>query len=377
MKKRILTLLFALFFALPLCACTAPQNGNEGGDPPEDGPVETVDPEPEYVEGHEVISREEINRFQADAVRLYGRTYYIGRYLILGNAATGFEVLFYGTGLEADLDIGNRVDCKIFVDGGEGTRYAVKSSRTHTLAENLEEGVHTVRVVKATSSQNGNLVVKSLKTDGKFLRPEQETKKSIEFVGDSITVGAGILATPAEACADKNTDATQAYAYRTAQALGYDCSVVATEGICTKAAPFALPFSMMEMYRQLSSTNTNLYTFPKQHDVVVVALGTNDAFYLGSHSDYAESYPADYAELLTLIRSKNENAHIVCVYGMMGTNQTIENGIKQAIASMQDDKISYCPLPAGQNGGEGHPSLDDAAKQSEVLTDYLKTLLGE
>lgn len=408
MKKRLMALLLALCLCLPICACAGPDQPSKdpnGSDPsvpenpedpsnpedpedpsdpenPEDptGPEPEVPEEPETIEGYEVVSREEINLFREDTVRQFGRITYTtsqkNRYLTLDNAGTAFEVLFYGTELVADLVVKDPVYCTVFIDGGEGERYAAKSSRKHTIAKDLEEGVHTLRLVKATSSQNSNLIVRTLKTDGQFLRPKAETKKRIEFIGDSITVGAGVLTTPEEECADKNTDATRSYAYLTAQALGYECSLVATEGICTKAAPFALQFSMMEMYGQISSTNKTPYDFAAAQDVIVVALGTNDGYYLSSHADYAESFAADYAEFLTLVRSKNGNVPIVCVYGMMGTNKTIEAGIQEAIRTLGDDMISYCPLPSGQHGGGSHPSLEDAAKQSQTLTEYLKDLLG-
>ena len=374
MKRRLIYLITALvcLFAFVIGGCArVPQEDETQKEPPAS--------ETQYVEGREVVSAEEINSFGEECVRLLGRTFTSSKQLCLANAGTGIEVSFYGTELKANVTPKpSPMALIVSIDGeAEGARISIKSGRVYTLASGLVEGVHTARIVKATSSQNGYVNVGDFETDGKFLRAEEKSALSIEFVGDSITVGAGILAaSSSEACADGNTDATKAYAYRTAHALGADYSLVATEGICVKAKS-ALRRNMIEMYETFSSTHMSPYKFTKAQDVVVVALGTNDAWYLSGHADYtAENFTADYLELLTLIRSKNPTAKIVCVYGMMGKNADIETGIQNAIASLADENAGYLALPSGGHGAEGHPSADDAASQAEVLTNHLKVLLG-
>ena len=374
MKRRLLYLITALvcLFALVLGGC-APQGDETEKEPPT--------PQTEYIEGREVVSAEQINSFGGEYVRLLGRTFTASGQLCLANAGTGIEVSFYGTELKANVSPKpSPMALVVLVDGeAAGTRISIKSGRVYTLVSGLTEGVHTARIVKATSSQNGYVTVYGFETDGKFLRAEEKNALSIEFVGDSITVGAGILASSSSAeCADGNTDATKAYAYRTAHALGADYSLVATEGICVKAKNAFPPRNMIEMYTTLSSTHMGAYQFTKTQDVVVVALGTNDSWYLSSHpGEYTqENFTADYLELLTLIRSKNQIAKIVCVYGMMGTDARVATGIQSAVASMNDENASYLALPNGGHGAEGHPSADDAISQAEVLTNYLKDLLG-
>ncbi|MDE7296751.1 MAG: SGNH/GDSL hydrolase family protein, partial [Clostridia bacterium] len=228
-----------------------------------------------------------------------------------------------------------------------------------------------------TSSQNGLLALSEVRTDGKLLRPKQKSPLKIEFVGDSITVGAGVFATsPSQATTIENSDATKGYAYLTAQALGADCSLVATEGICTKAK-WVLPVNMQEMYLSKSSVTTDAYDFPETaQDLIVVALGTNDSYYMGSGISYtSDAFSADYKELLTLVRSKNATAKIVCIYGMMGTHAPVAEGIQKAIADFHDENVSYFAMPAGTDGGGAHPSAENAVTQSAALTAYLKELL--
>lgn len=359
------------------CFASACKDGEQESQLPEEEQPAEEQPtdEPVYIEGREVITAEQVNTFGEEYIRLYGRTYVASKQLYLENASTGAEICFYGTQLSAAfVSASVTMYCSVFVDGGsEGQFLPITRNKSYLLAEGLAEGVHTVRVIKATSSQNGKLGIRSFATDGSFLRPEATQPLSIEFVGGSITVGAGVYGSGSDLCTVDNSDASKSYAYLTAQALNADCSLVATEGICVKAKK-ALQVNMCEMYTYVSSTNHSLYSFPKTHDVVVVAMGTNDAWaYTGS---LADQFAEDYLQLLTLIREKNPDAQIVCIYGMMGTNAELLKGLNSAIEAAEDPKISYCALPADNNGAGGHPSLAGAKKQSETLTAYLRQLLG-
>lgn len=380
--KRLLCLLFPAF----LLSCSVACGGNNP-DADADPPAQTLpdhgsdDPaKPETIEGLEVISLEEVQKFDESAARLFGRTYKSGKQLLFDNAGTGAEFTFYGTQFEAKiLSTGDLLYARVFVDGDKtGTLMEFRRGfkKFDFLAKDLAKGVHTVKIVKATSSQNGALSLGEVRTDGKFLRPKEKTPLKIEFVGDSITVGAGVFASPSSDPAIENSDATKGYAYLTAEALGADCSLVATEGICTKVK-WVLPVGMCDMYLSKSSVATAPYDFPAApQDLVVVALGTNDSYYMSSDQKYtADAFSADYRELLTLVRSKNKSAKIVCIYGMMGTHASVEQGIQKAISDLGDGNITYFAMPAGTDGAGAHPSAENAVAQSAALTAYLSELL--
>ncbi len=382
--KKLFAVMLAMLLSCSLlfvgCNETEPDPPIESGTEQNKDPEPEKPTEPEKIEGLEVVSAEEINTFATDALRLFGRTYVQQNNLCLDNGGTGFEATFFGTRFEAELvPMTDLLYYRVFVDGdSEGTLKKLAGNRSYVLAKDLPEGVHTVRLVKAISSQNGVVKVKKLKTDGKFLRAEKKDRPRIEFVGDSISVGAGVFGdTKGVGCTVDNSDVAKGYAYLTAQALDADYSIVATEGICVKKVKGWLTISMMEMYERLSSTTAGKYQYPEQtHDAVVLALGTNDGFYMSGDPSYTQdAFAADYIALLELIRSKNPSAKIVCVYGMMGVNAAVENGIKQAIAEKGDETITYLQLPTDQKGADGHPSLEGAKKQSDVLLEYLRGIL--
>jgi lysophospholipase L1-like esterase len=106
----------------------------------------------------------------------------------------------------------------------------------------------------------------------------------------------------------------------------------------------------------------------------VLNLGTNDASYMGEHREYDDEFTVDYLRFLKLIRQKNPNALIICVYGFTSTNTTVENGINDAISQMQDENVVNLSsmFPGDGSGVNGHPPASAQIKWAETLTNYIK-----
>ena len=112
-------------------------------------------------------------------------------------------------------------------------------------------------------------------------------------------------------------------------------------------------------------------------DVVVLNLGTNDGSYItDSDASYASKFPQDYADFLNTLRDKHPNAYILCTYGLMGKNSQIDSGIRQAVQTLQDDKILYIPSTVQDNSGaSGHPYYTAQERFADTIVMYVKTLL--
>lgn len=332
-------------------------------------------PEEETIEGLTVVSKEEINTYEGDGLRHFGRTYVKNGVLVLDNAATGIETVFYGTRLEVDVNpYQTPLFLRVYIDGDPvGKRYKLLRERRYTFAEDLEEGVHTVRILKLSNSQLGYIRLSDLTTDGKFLKPPKKDRPRIEFLGDSVSVGGGILGKPTDFGSAENSDASVAFPYVAATALDADFSLVATDGICTKAKTALPNVNMIEMYGYRSSVTFVKYEHaPDAFDVVVVGTGTNDAYALSSGYTI-EQFKLDYRELLELVREKNPAAKIVCVYGMMIRHQQVEQVIKDVADSMEG--VTTLELPQSTGGAGAHPDVEGGKAQGEALAAYLKTIL--
>lgn len=170
---------------------------------------------------------------------------------------------------------------RLTVDGK--TRRIKLSSGEHKLTKHLYEGEHTFEVTKLTESANNSFAVISVQTDGDFLPVKEESALKIEFIGDSITTGFGVLA-PLNSYGEyktKEQDVTKAFSYLTAKSLKAQYNIIAAGGwgvFKSKYSPYAIPdfYDNVDLLR-----NTEKYDHSDFcPDLFVVALGTNDESYL-------------------------------------------------------------------------------------------------
>ncbi len=335
------------------------------------------------VKVFEEATAEEVNSFDEQFVNIYGRTDPPEGALNIDNIGAGIEVAFYGTELKADLTVtqpanGMKLYGRVFIDGEMQEEFSpFYSGKGLVLAEGLEEGIHTVAVHKSCEIDEGRLAVDRFYAD-RFLRIPEKSDLKIEFIGDSITCGYGNLVKGGTGINrnSENSDACLGYAFLTGQALGADFSLVSYSGICVKQFMWGSQLNMEELHTYTSLQTKKPHSYDADMDAVVLNLGTNDASYLNEHPRYAKQFPEDYKEFLTHLREVYPDAYIVCIYGMMGVNNHIEDGIEQAIGEMADEKISYKKFVYNTSGVNGHPLYTAHAAYAKQLTEYIRGLLG-
>ena len=317
----------------------------------------------------------QVNTFDEQYVNTYGRTYLKGDKLCLDYVGAGVGVAFNGDSLTANLEVNAVLYLCVYVDGAEEyTRIQLTpKQKEYTLASNLEEGFHTVRIVKSSEVYDGQICLNSFSAKGFYTAPEKSSIR-IEFIGDSITAGYGALGAPGAARSVENSDACSSYAYYAAQKLNVDYSMVAIQGICVKQNMW-LTESMDDVYKLLSPLNRMEYDFADGADIVVLNLGTNDGSYITSKDfDYSERFPEEYLAFLRYIREKNPDAHVLCLYGFMGKQSSVDKGIDQAIAMMNDEKVVRVKdgFIANNLGANGHPSQEAQMEWGHTLADYIE-----
>ncbi len=328
-------------------------------------------------------SAENVNAFDEEYVNIYGRSYVSDGELQLNHGASSIEVGVIGSSLSVEISSSTVSKMRVFVDGEtSGKKIDLEAGRkTYTVAENLTDGLHTVRIVKGTEEHLAQWQVISFAADRFFAMPEKSDLK-IEFIGSSDSTGYGIYGSPGQEGTIANSDCTRAYPYLTAQALNADYSVVAMTGICTSVYFWAANYKMENLYQQISATNASPYAFDFNPDIVVVNLGSIEASYMtrddeeNSDLTYSTQFSTDYQNFLTTVREKNPNAYIICLYGMIQKNMGVHNGIRQAVANLADDKIVYNPFTIKEdtNGAIHHPGSQAHKKWAEDLTAYIQTL---
>ena len=321
------------------------------------------------------ITSEKANSFDEKYINIFGRYYAVDGGLKLDQTANALEIGIIGTSLSVELTSDLASYMKIYIDGEGAGRIEVSSGRsTYKVTDNLEEGYHVIRIVKDTEMQNAKWTLHSFDSP-RFASVPEKSELKIEFIGDSLTAGYGSIGKRGEAWSVNNSSPTEAYAYKTAELLGADFSIIAWSGICTRAYLWT-DINMASLYNWKSSENTERYEFDDEPDVIVINLGTNDASYImNGHSDYKEKFFDHYLEFLMDVRKSNPNAYIICIYGVAGEHPTVTEGIQMASALI-DDKVVFNPFEFVPNGAgvNGHPTKEAYDGWAKSLAEYIEGL---
>lgn len=277
----------------------------------------------------------------------------------------------------------------VYVDGvKQKTRADWKfgGNETHnvTLAENLEAGAHSFRLVRQNESERGRVFFKSVTFCGEMGSKPAPGALRIEFVGDSITAGYSNLFPNLTEDTEKGAepdnvyeDGTQAYAYLTAERLHADYSIVAQQGI--GVMPGFLQYTMRDMYDKFCYQlgRRDVWDFADKADVVVINLGTNDAYFMGEKKFTEKQLQAACEELLHMVRKNQPDAVVIWAYGMMHSDAV--SVIKAALDACGGEASGYyfVALEREQSGGYGHPGVPGHLRNSEILSEAIQKLVSK
>lgn len=306
-----------------------------------------------------------------------------GRYSVL---ESGVTCDFTASGIEFNVNSSGKIFMNVqslgdnyftvYVDGvRSGTRYHAKEGMNIIEIADTESGEHNIRIVKQTENAYARCVLRSLTCNGELLEAPADRKLYIEFIGDSISCGYGVLATgdPAGISSSLYEDGTQAYAYLTGELLGADVSVISCSGIgVTKGY---VPYKMGDFYTKQSYTRNDRqeYIPERTPDVVVINLGTNDATKKADTSEFAD----DLRSLIGAVRSQyGGDVKIVWAYNMM--SEGYSSVIRTVLDELGGESAGYymIELPRDNSGGNNHPSAQAHVTASELLAGYILDLIG-
>lgn len=269
----------------------------------------------------------------------------------------------------------------VYVDGeckkdmlpvGNGVNYI-------ELAENIDKGVHMFELIRLTEAHHGTTDAIAIEMDGRLCdRPADN--KVIEFIGDSITAGAGNLG---DNTTNDNVPSVQnsakSYGYLTAKALGYDYNIAARSGIAlyygyghTDTDDACVNFMHRYWIQNYDRDKTAVYNAKRASDIICINLGTND-FWSGKCPD-AASFAAKLVIFAKAIKEDNPAAKIVLLTG--GINNANVAAVTSAFETLGGNEAGYwqCNLPYGlTNGTNNHPDVVQNETMAEALVDFLRT----
>ncbi len=322
-----------------------------------------------------------------ERLRFFGRTYWDeeteARYF--NWSCSGFAFCFEGTSAEAELvtdwkegDYESYLLVRVDFDmnASEQILKIDHSCASYSLAKGLKVGRHIVEIYRITECQYASVGLRRLLCDGPlFPLPQRPFRPRIEFIGDSITCGFGILSSdPQEKFSTALEHGMLTFAALTAQELNCDFQVFSVSGWAVSQSPFGgcLP-SIYDKVDAFHDKTGQLWDFTEHPvDLVVLGLGTNDRNWMGNHPERLEAFEEQYSGFLGVLREKYPCASIVCVLGsLVEDGHPIFERIQRAIVQRQDARISFLAFESAiaENGeiGCSHPNRIKHRQMADTL----------
>jgi hypothetical protein len=296
-------------------------------------------------------------------------------------AGSGFTAWFDGTSVEVRLNDDDGISYyNAIIDDDMSKKVVINcfpGDSSYVIATDLDTGVHKLQILRRTDPTNSFTEFKGLKIFGskQLVEPQLPPDLKIEFYGNSITTGHGILDETRENNDDKATwDNYQTYAAKTARALEADYRCISMSGIGVLKSWY--PLTMPQAYNRLDpndpSSNWDFSSW--EANIVVINLFQNDAWLLRGKS--SEQIITAYKNFVANIRGKYPDAHIFCALGNMDATRAGQPWPGYVEAAVQrlnedgDDKVYSIMFPHKNTGG--HPTLSEHQQMADILIPFIK-----
>ncbi len=324
----------------------------------------------------------EITCDNREYLKIHGRTIYDSG-LFLSWANSGVELNFKGSRIEfnfAPYQCVQPVYVRAFTKE-YNQKFGLFGVMPKVILEFDHEEAHNVKLLRISSGDTP-LVLESIKIFGnnpQILNPPEEKALKLEFLGDSITAGYGVVASK-----DQNTyytyeeDSTKNYAYMTAQILDADIRTVAYSGQgvyrnCGGEEGYQMKRIFDMSIRVKDGYDHSLWT----PDVAILNCGTND---VPGGTDFETMYK-EAGILIDRVREVYPNAKIIWTYGMM--NEEFHPAFEKLVShknSLGDKNVYYLPLEKitderDEKGAVGHPNVNASQRVSEKLAEFISQIL--
>lgn len=300
---------------------------------------------------------------------------------------TSIKTKFNGTMLKAVLkDEKGRNQYAVIIDDDSTYTLRIDSSKkVYTLVSGLPHREHTVTLHRLTDWFEGSTAFYGFEYEaGVTALPLETKKRHIEFYGNSITVGAGMLERDTVRRRGTSTNNYLSYGALIARQYNANYTCIASSGIGLMVSWGSL--IMPDIYNLLNPADSNSrWNFSKiTPDIVVVNLLQNDyaLFNMPEHDQFKrrfgkkapaeETVIASYKIFIKKLRSHYPDAHIICTLGSM---DAVKPGspwtgyIKKAVTLLIDKKVHTYFFD--YINGAGHPNAGEHRQMANSLIDFI------
>lgn len=321
-----------------------------------------------------------------NSVKTLGRVQKLSSGLCCDHSGTGFEMCAV---FESDIEIAlsatkekdgcDSVYFTVYVDGERlGDRYVVSVGEQILKLEMPCDGnAHTLRIVKETESNYNLCKVSAIGFSGELLPPPKNKSKYVEYIGDSLSCGMGLLGKKGVEWPQTSRweDVTRGYTYMSAQSLDVDYSIISESGIGLAGSWFDPLFDFYSAWSYKRDKGEK-YDFSRVPDLIIINLVTND-FYLNCDLKICslEEVEQKTKEFITFVRSSyDKQIPILWVSRFMRLGDSYVDIVDKAIADMggEDAKIYRLDVPTSAGGAQGHPDIEGHRVACEHVVNYVR-----
>lgn len=286
-----------------------------------------------------------------------------------------------------------------------------RDMHTVDILRNPERKMTKVRIVKLSEAQYDKFCISVIEADAP-IQPTQPPKRRILYIGDSLTAGYG-LGMPHTLSEDpalytfstEDEDLTQAFAWQTSKILGaegeyfcwsgngiishwipQDTDVPVTENLIPSLFPYAAKTTetFAKIYLKAKGwkepagsyflTKNDPSRFPA--DVIVFALGSNDASFTKSVPTREQHFMQRYAEFIRDVHQQYPEAKLLVMYGMLETTLLASCEEAASFAGAEFLQVPVMnPMQDGIGGG-GHPGPATHRLWAEILASRIFQMTG-
>ncbi len=312
-----------------------------------------------------------------------------GTIISLRFKGTEIDVLFDNHSPENSDGFGNPVSnwFTVVIDDKESFPLQVlNEKKQYILARHLSSGYHEVMLYKRTEAAAGMVRFLGFKQVEKAL-PTPQKEKVIEFIGNSVTCGAGNNA-PDEEAPNSNyyENGYMSYAAITARNLGSIPVIVAWSGKGMMLnADSTSKKTLPALYSRTLLTRSNSTWSFKNYvpEMVIINLGTNDFWASRPHGPDSAIFIDAYTAFVNQVHHYYPNTKIVCISGPMKVPawEKLQHYVQSAVEKMRQENavnIFYFPLSM-QDGTFGyghfsHPTIAQHVYNANELTRFIKSI---
>ncbi|MCR5202647.1 MAG: GDSL family lipase [Lachnospiraceae bacterium] len=359
-------------------------------------------------------------------VKICGRTVYRDGIRYIGYSGSGIEFIIEGSAARVmlvtddsvrpsfhkanigvyawEVDENNNITRQLDLGGEFKDKRIVvtEEKKLYTLVKCDEKKRLLIKIMKYSEPEYAICGIKEIVTDSEVMIPAPSKAHRIEFIGDSITCGYGVdgnLQLMEHRTEDENP--CKSYSLTTVRAFDADVNVVAWNGkgiisgyigdeLEKKDESWLMPMlykytdgGLFRDYFKEDKATWEKWDFSKYSpELIIIYLGTNDCSYTRSMESRNDEFCEGYVNFLKYVRSKNQAAKILCIFGTMDDrlNDTTVKAVNAYKNETGDNEIYYKELPHQlEEDGYGtfwHPTPVSHKKAAEVVIKEVEEIMG-